>query len=88
LRFQIQKPCGLQICLFLLQTTFVPQLFKILGPCSNHASIKNFHSRVKTLGWPTKRHGTFSGRKLLADCKKVHALYAWRSILTLAVKKM
>jgi hypothetical protein len=75
------------ICLFLLQTTFVLQLFKILGP-SNHASIKNVHSRVKTLGWPTKRHGTFSGRKLLADCKKVHASYAWRSTLTLAVKKM
>jgi hypothetical protein len=59
------------------------QLFKILMS-SNRASalmIENFHGRVKILGWPWKRYGTFSGSKLLAEFKNVHGLYAWSSIL-------
>jgi hypothetical protein len=30
------------------------------------------------------RFGTFFGRKLLADPKNVHGLYAWRSTLTIS----
>jgi hypothetical protein len=29
---------------------------------------------VKILGWSKNQHGTFSGRKLLADSKNAHVL--------------
>jgi hypothetical protein len=34
------------------------------------------------------RDGTFSGRKLLADSKNVHGVYAWRSALITRSKKV
>jgi hypothetical protein len=40
---------------------------------------KKIHGRVKILGWYKKQHGTYSGRKLLADSKNVHVLYVWWS---------
>jgi hypothetical protein len=72
------------------QPTFVLQLFKILRSSTRASALKieNFHSRVKILGWPTKRYGTFSGNKLLADSKNVHGLYACRSNLTTRSNKV
>jgi hypothetical protein len=46
--------------------------------------LKNFHSRLKILGWPTKIYGTFFSSKLLTDYKNVHA---FRSTLTVIEKK-
>jgi hypothetical protein len=46
-------------------------------------NIENFEKKNhKFLGWSKKQHGTFSGRKLLADSKNGHVLYVWRSNLT------
>jgi hypothetical protein len=54
-------------------STFVLQLFKILRSSTRAPALKieNFHSK--------KRYGILSSSKLLADSKKVHGLYAWRS---------
>jgi hypothetical protein len=47
--------------------------------------IENFE--IKISGWPKKQHGSFSGRKLLADSKNVHVLYVWRSNLPAGLSK-
>jgi hypothetical protein len=82
--WETQEPGGLKSCICLSQPTFVLQLFKILRSSIRASALKieNFHSRVKTLGWPTKWYDTFSGSKLLVDSKNVHGLFAWRSTLT------
>jgi hypothetical protein len=45
--------------------------------------IENFEKKiqgtVKILGSYKNQHDTFSGSKLLADSKNVHALYVWWS---------
>jgi hypothetical protein len=48
---------------------------------------KKIHGRVKILGCSKRQHGTFSGRKLLADSKNVHVLYVWMSNLTVKLEK-
>jgi hypothetical protein len=72
--WEIHKLCGLKSCTYLLQPTFVLQIFKILW-------------LFKILGWPTKRFGTFSDRKLLAASKNEHGLHASKSTMTAESKK-
>jgi hypothetical protein len=88
--WEIQNPWALKSWMCSSQPTFVLQLFKILRSSTRASALKieNFHTWVKFLGWPAKRFDTFSGSKVLTDSKNVHDLYAWRSTLTTASKKI
>jgi hypothetical protein len=67
-----KNPVGLKVAY-----VYYNQLFKIMISFTRASTLdnENFHSGVKILGWPTKKYGTFSGRKLHAFSKNVHGLY-------------
>jgi hypothetical protein len=61
LRFLRNSKTLWSVALCLLQPTFGLQLFKILRSSTRASALKieNYHSRVKILGWPINRYGTF-----------------------------